>query len=101
MDLKPTTKVAEALALAQRAAQTHGNPEITPDHITSALIQLDTPQADLLLQAAGTGAGHVLAQADARVRAQASATRASAAVSQKSPCRDSRSRARPAFRCSK
>ena len=51
MDLKPTTKVAEALALAQRAAQTHGNPEITPDHITSALIQLDTPQADLLLQA--------------------------------------------------
>lgn len=44
MDLKPTTKVAEALALAQRAAQTHGNPEITPDHITSALIQLDTPR---------------------------------------------------------
>jgi hypothetical protein len=45
MDLKPTTKVAEALALAQRAAQTHGNPEITPDHITSALIQLDTSTA--------------------------------------------------------
>ena len=77
MDLKPTTKVAEALALAQRAAQTHGNPEITPDHITSALIQLDTPQADLLLQAAGTGAGHVLAQADARVRALPSQSGAS------------------------
>ena len=77
MDLKPTTKVAEALALAQRAAQTHGNPEITPDHITSALIQIDTPQADLLLQAAGTGAGHVLAQADARVRALPSQSGAS------------------------
>ena len=77
MDLKPTTKVAEALALAQRAAQTHGNPEITPDHITSALIQLDTPQADLLLQAAGTGAGHVLAQVDARVRALPSQSGAS------------------------
>ncbi|MCB1239076.1 MAG: ATP-dependent chaperone ClpB, partial [Tetrasphaera sp.] len=62
---------------AQRAAQTHGNPEITPDHITSALIQLDTPQADLLLQAAGTGAGHVLAQADARVRALPSQSGAS------------------------
>ena len=59
------------------AAQTHGNPEITPDHITSALIQLDTPQADLLLQAAGTGAGHVLAQADARVRALPSQSGAS------------------------
>ena len=69
--------MAEALALAQRAAQTHGNPEITPDHITSALIQLDTPQADLLLQAAGTGAGHVLAQADARVRALPSQSGAS------------------------
>ncbi|MBP6997222.1 MAG: ATP-dependent chaperone ClpB [Phycicoccus sp.] len=69
MELKPTNKVAEALALAQRAAQTAGHAEITPDQITSSLIQLDTPQADLLLQAAGTGAGHVLGQADARLRA--------------------------------
>ena len=37
MELKPTAKVAEALALAQRAAQTAGHPEITPDHLTSAL----------------------------------------------------------------
>ncbi|GAA2167265.1 ATP-dependent chaperone ClpB [Pedococcus bigeumensis] len=69
MELKPTAKVAEALALAQRAAQSAGNPEITPDHLTSALVQLDTAQADALLQAAGTGAAHVLGQADARVRA--------------------------------
>ena len=59
MELKPTAKVAEALALAQRAAQGAGNPEITPDHLTSALLQLDTAQTDALLQAAGTGAGHV------------------------------------------
>ncbi|GGL44635.1 ATP-dependent chaperone ClpB [Phycicoccus endophyticus] len=68
MELKPTTKVAEALALAQRAAQSAGHAEITPDHLTSAVVQLDTAQADALLQAAGTGAGHVLAQADARLR---------------------------------
>jgi ATP-dependent Clp protease ATP-binding subunit ClpB len=68
MELKPTNKVAEALALAQRAAQTAGHPEITPDHITSALGQLDPTQAEALLAAAGTGLGHVLGQADARVR---------------------------------
>src|SRR5690606_36215910 len=68
MELKPTNKVAEALALAQRAAQSAGHPEITPDHITSALAQLDTTQADALLAAAGTGVGHVLSQADARLR---------------------------------
>jgi len=69
MELKPTAKVAEALAIAQREAQAAGNPEITPDHLVSALVRLDTAQADALLQAAGTGAAHVLAQADARVRA--------------------------------
>ena len=69
MELKPTAKVAEALALAQRAAQAAGHAEITPDHLTSAVVQLDTPLADALLTAAGTGAGHVLGQADARLRA--------------------------------
>ena len=69
MELKPTNKVAEALAIATRTAQANGNAEVTPDHLTSSLIQLDTPQADRLLQAAGTGAGHVLSQADARLRA--------------------------------
>ncbi|KRE39377.1 ATP-dependent chaperone ClpB [Janibacter sp. Soil728] len=69
MDFKPTTKVAEALALAQRHAQTQGHPEVTPAHLVSALVQLDTPQCDTLLQAAGTGAPHVLGQADAALRA--------------------------------
>ncbi|MDU0313513.1 ATP-dependent chaperone ClpB [Phycicoccus sp. M110.8] len=78
MELKPTAKVAEALALAQRAAQTAGHPEITPDHLTSAAVQLDTPLADALLQAAGTGAGHVLGQADARLRTLPTTSGASA-----------------------
>ncbi|GAB3109332.1 ATP-dependent chaperone ClpB [Janibacter alkaliphilus] len=69
MELTPTTKVAEALALAQRAAQTEGHPEITPDHLVSSLIRVDTPQAETLLQAAGTGAQHVLGQADAAIAA--------------------------------
>ncbi|MBD3783848.1 MAG: ATP-dependent chaperone ClpB [Micrococcales bacterium] len=68
MELKPTTKVAETLALAQRAAQTAGHAEVTPDHLTSAAVRLDTPLADALLTAAGTGAAHVLGQADARLR---------------------------------
>jgi ATP-dependent Clp protease ATP-binding subunit ClpB len=79
MELKPTAKVAEALALAQRAAQSAGHPEITPDHLTSALVQLDTAQADALLQAAGTGAAHVLGQADARLRALPTASGATSA----------------------
>lgn len=69
MDFKPTNKVAEALALAQRSAQSAGHPEVTPAHLVSALVQLDTPQCDTLLQAAGTGAGHVLAHADRAVTA--------------------------------
>ncbi|MGG5257766.1 ATP-dependent chaperone ClpB [Phycicoccus avicenniae] len=85
MELKPTTKVAEALALAQRAAQTDGHPEITPDHLTSAVVRLDTPMADALLTAAGTGAAHVLAQADARLRAL---PRTSGAAATPTPGRD-------------
>ncbi|WP_277453234.1 ATP-dependent chaperone ClpB [Janibacter sp. DB-40] len=68
MEFQPTTKVAEALALAQRSAQTEGHPEVTPNHLVSALVRLDTPQCDTLLQAAGTGASHVLGQADAALR---------------------------------
>ncbi|WP_299446324.1 ATP-dependent Clp protease ATP-binding subunit [uncultured Phycicoccus sp.] len=79
MDLKPTTKVAEALALAQRAAQSEGHAEITPDHLTSAALRLDTPLADALLTAAGTGAAQVLAQADARLRALPTTSGAAAA----------------------
>ncbi|MBR7744634.1 AAA family ATPase [Phycicoccus sp. BSK3Z-2] len=79
MELKPTTKVAEALALAQRAAQQAGHAEITPDHLTSAALRLDTPLADALLGAAGTGAAHVLGQADARLRTLPTASGGSSA----------------------
>ena len=64
MELKPTAKVAEAIALAQRAAQSDGHAEVTPAHLVSALVRLDTPQVDALVTAAGTGAAHVLAMAD-------------------------------------
>ena len=39
MELKPTAKVAEALAIAQRAAQTAGHAEITPAHLVLALVE--------------------------------------------------------------
>lgn len=54
MDLTPTTKVAEALALAQRTAQTAGNPEITPDHLVLALAEQPDTSTPALLAAAGT-----------------------------------------------
>lgn len=69
MELKPTAKVAEAIALAQRAAQSDGHAEVTPAHLVSALVRLDTPQVDALVTAAGTGAAHVLAMADRAVAA--------------------------------
>ena len=69
MELKPTAKVAEAIALAQRAAQSDGHAEVTPAHLVSALVRLDTPQVDALVTAAGTGAAHVLAMADKAVAA--------------------------------
>ena len=53
MELKPTAKVAEAIALAQRAAQSDGHAEVTPAHLVSALVRLDTPQVDALVTAAG------------------------------------------------
>ncbi len=54
MELKPTAKVAEILAVAQRSAQTAGHPEITPAHLALAAIEVpDTPVA-ALLAAGGT-----------------------------------------------
>ena len=77
MEFQPTTKVAEALALAQRSAQTEGHPEVTPNHLVSALVRLDTPQCETLLRAAGTGAAHVLGQADAALRSRPTTSGAS------------------------
>ena len=63
MELTPTTKVAEALALAQRAAQAAGHPEVTPDHLALALAEQDETSTPALLEAAGTTAAAVTAAA--------------------------------------
>ena len=63
MELTPTTKVAEALALAQRAAQAAGHPEVTPDHLALALAEQPETSTPALLEAAGTTAAAVTAAA--------------------------------------
>ncbi|WP_270886969.1 ATP-dependent chaperone ClpB [Pedococcus sp. 5OH_020] len=54
MELKPTAKVGEALALAQREAQSNGHPEITPAHLALALTEQPDTTTDALLTAGGT-----------------------------------------------
>src|SRR4029453_3335689 len=54
MELKPTSKVAEALAIAQRAAQSQGHPEITPHHLALALAEQPDTTTPALLAAGGT-----------------------------------------------
>ena len=63
MELKPTTKVAEALAVAQRAAQTAGHPEITPAHLALALAEQEGTTTPALLAAAGNSAEGMAATA--------------------------------------
>ena len=63
MELKPTTKVGEALALAQREAQGSGNPDITPAHLALVLAQQPDTTTPALLTAGGTSAEAVAAAA--------------------------------------
>ncbi|MEO6019280.1 MAG: ATP-dependent chaperone ClpB [Knoellia sp.] len=63
MELNPTTKVAEALALAQRSAQSAGHPEITPDHLALVLAEQPETSTPTLLDAAGTTAEAVASAA--------------------------------------
>ena len=63
MELKPTTKVAEALAVAQRAAQAAGHPEITPAHLALALAEQEGTTTPALLAAAGSTAQGMAATA--------------------------------------
>src|SRR5688572_23076042 len=63
MELKPTAKVAEALAVAQRAAQTSGHAEITPAHLALALAEQEGTTTPALLAAAGTSTEGVAATA--------------------------------------
>jgi ATP-dependent Clp protease ATP-binding subunit ClpB len=63
MELKPTTKVGEALALAQREAQGSGHPEITPAHLALALAEQPDTSTPALLAAGGTTAEAVASAA--------------------------------------
>ena len=64
---KLTIKSGEAVAAAQELARRAGNPELTRDHLTVALLEQELPRT--LLQRAGADPGSVLAEAEARVRA--------------------------------
>ncbi len=54
MELKPTAKVAEALAIAQRAAQSAGHPEIAPEQLALALVEVPDSTTPALLAAGGS-----------------------------------------------
>ena len=63
---KLTLKSQEAVAGAQELARRMGSPELTPDHLTIAL--LDQELARTLADRAGYGAGELRAEAEARLR---------------------------------
>jgi ATP-dependent Clp protease ATP-binding subunit ClpB len=63
---KLTLKSQEAVAAAQEIARRAGNPELTPDHLTLALLDQELPRT--LVDRAGYGAGTLRAEAEARVR---------------------------------
>ncbi len=63
-----TLKSQEAVAAAQELARRTGNPELTPDHLTVALLDQELPRT--LVDRAGHGAAELRAEAEARVRNQ-------------------------------
>jgi ATP-dependent Clp protease ATP-binding subunit ClpB len=63
---KLTLKSQEAVAAAQELARRTGNPELTPDHLTLALLDQELPRT--LVDRAGYGAGQLRAEAEARLR---------------------------------
>ena len=65
---KLTIKSGEAVAAAQELARRVGNPELTPDHLTVALLEQELPRT--LLQRAGADPGSVRAEAEARLGQQ-------------------------------
>ncbi len=69
MELQPTAKVAEALAIAQRTAQNAGHAEITPAHLLLALAEQRDTTTAALLAAGGTSAEGAAAAARARLDA--------------------------------
>ncbi|MEX0850093.1 MAG: AAA family ATPase, partial [Gaiellaceae bacterium] len=65
---KLTLKSQEAVAGAQELARRAGNPELTPDHLTVALLEQELPRT--LVDRAGYGAAELRAEAEARLRNQ-------------------------------
>jgi ATP-dependent Clp protease ATP-binding subunit ClpB len=65
-----TLKSQEAVAGAQELARRMGNPELTPDHLTLALLDQELPRT--LVDRAGYGAAELRAEAEARLRQQPS-----------------------------
>jgi ATP-dependent Clp protease ATP-binding subunit ClpB len=65
---KLTLKSQEAVAGAQELARRTGNPEVTPDHLTIALLDQELPRT--LVDRSGYGAAELRAEAEARIRNQ-------------------------------
>jgi ATP-dependent Clp protease ATP-binding subunit ClpB len=65
-----TLKSQEALASAQELARRNGNPELTPDHLTIALLDQELPRT--LVERAGQDVAQLRAEADARLAQQPS-----------------------------
>jgi ATP-dependent Clp protease ATP-binding subunit ClpB len=61
-----TLKSQEAVAAAQELARRAGNPELTPDHLTVALLDQELPRT--LVDRTGYGSGELRAEAEARLR---------------------------------
>jgi len=61
-----TLKSQEAVAAAQELARRAGNPELTADHLTVALLDQELPRT--LVDRAGYGSAELRAEAEARVR---------------------------------
>ena len=62
---KLTLKSQEAVAAAQELARRAGNPELTPDHLTVALLEQELPRT--LVDRAGYAAAELRAEAEARL----------------------------------
>ncbi|HZO50100.1 MAG TPA: Clp protease N-terminal domain-containing protein, partial [Gaiellaceae bacterium] len=71
-----TIKSGEAVAGAQELARRLGNPELTPDHLTLALLDQELPRT--LVERAGASPDAVRAESEARLRAQPSVSGAAA-----------------------
>jgi len=80
MELKPTAKVGEAIAVAQRSAQSSGHAEITPAHLALALAEQPDTTTPALLAAAGSSTEAVAAAARSALGRLARTTGASVAT---------------------